>query len=149
MAYQRNPPSDIPIVQRPPTRLVASDTISIGAGKAIPFYGSNNRQDRIEIIVTNLDLQTLIKIQKLNGVNAMTVFPQTAEGLETNDDVQVYNGGANAVNVEVCEIYPDDGNRHGLPRLAVPGAGAGAGAGAGTGTGGGGRPAGGGGAQPP
>src|SRR6266568_678119 len=116
-----NPPSQIPLVQRPPTRIVASGTITVAANGGVQaFVGSNARQDRIAIIVTNLDAVLSLKVQTLNGLNCATIFAQLPWGLETSADIQIQNPNGSDISIEVCELYPDIGNAHGVPqRLAA------------------------------
>src|SRR5436190_12618210 len=98
MATASNPPQNLPIVQRIPTRLVPSGTLTINAGAKVQFPGSNARQDRVQVVITNLDGSQLVKIQTLAGVNWATVFGQTFMTFETSVDFQIYNPGANSVD---------------------------------------------------
>lgn len=114
-----NPPLNIPLVLRPPTRIVASGTITIAAGSYADFIGSNARQDRIQIIITVLDPVLNLKVQTLNGVNFGTVFALLPWTVETSADIRIYNNNGSDVQLEVGELYPDTGNAHGVPsRLA-------------------------------
>ena len=120
---QWTPPSEIPLVQRPPTRLVASGTFTLLANSstrqdtnaAAYFAGGNNRQERIQIIITNLDAALYIKWQTGNGLNAGSIFAQLPWTIETSADILLYNPNGSNVQVEVCELYPDTGNLHGIP----------------------------------
>jgi hypothetical protein len=103
-----NPASQIPIFQRTPTRLVpGGNDITLLAGTSVQFPGSNQRQDRIIIIFTNLDLGLNLTIRNFAHVNCFTVFPQQAEIIESNADMEIYNGGALSMVVQVCEFYAD------------------------------------------
>jgi hypothetical protein len=132
-----NPPSNLPIVQRPPTRIVASDTLTIAAGTSKQFIGSNGRQDRVQFIVTNLDSLNSVKLQALNGRNFGTVFPLGNLTVETSADLQIYNPNGSDIQVEVCELYPDIGNLNGVPQSLAATLAGGAPSGGGAATGGG------------
>lgn len=149
-----NPPLPFQIVQQVDTRMVPSGTISIAAGKSVLVYGSNGRQNRVFVVITNLDLQILLKVQSTGGLNGLTVFPQTNIILSSSFDFVLFNPDpTNAINVEVGEFYPDTGNLNTIPQFQRPGAGPAGGAASGGapggGGGGGGYPGGsGGGTQP-
>jgi hypothetical protein len=115
-----------PMVQRPPTRIIASGTITITAGKSAAFGGSNSRQDRFQFVVTNLDAALSVKLQTLSGANFATVFPQRSVTIQSSADFIVANPNGSDVQVEVCELYPDIANlSQNQPRLAaVPAGGA-------------------------
>jgi uncharacterized membrane protein YgcG len=121
---------NIPIVNRPPTRLVASGTITINAGASATFPGLSARQDRLQIVITNLDVASSVKVQTMAGTNFATIFPQRNITIETNADIQINNPSGAPVQVEVCELYIDLGNQiygsGGVPAKAVGGSGGGA-----------------------
>lgn len=142
-----NPPQPVPIVQRIPTRIVPSGTITLNAGASQTFPGSNNRQDRVQFVITNLDGSQLLKLTTTNGGIWGSVLASTKETYETSADIVVLNPGSNSVQFEVGEFYPDTGNYNAVPlfqqgNAAVPAAGAGA-AGSGSGSAGSGAAAGG------
>jgi uncharacterized membrane protein YgcG len=143
-----NPPSIVPLVQRPPTRIVASGTLSLAAGASVTIPGGNARQDRIQVIVTNLDTILNLTLQTVNGQDWATVFAALPWTVETTADFVIYNPNGSAVSYQVGELYPDTGNAHGIPRtLAAPGGGGG-GTGGTSGGGGTGGTSGGGGTPP-
>src|SRR5215471_7875427 len=111
---QKNPSLGLPLVLRPPTRIVPSGTLTLTAGTSAQYSGSNQRQDRIEFIITNLDSSNNLKLQK-NGQYYMTIFASSNISLETNDDITVVNASSGSVQYEVCELYPDTGNFNQAP----------------------------------
>lgn len=136
--------TSIPYFQRPPTRLVASGTITVAAGTATTFSGTNARQTRYQIIITNLDPLSSLKVQTLAGVNFCTVFPLCNITIETGADLKLQNPTGGDISAEVTELYPDTGN---LPRPTASGGAKSAG-GAGTAPAGGGTAPSGGGSAP-
>lgn len=133
----------VPLIQRVPTKIVASGTLTLNGANPTQFFGSNTRRDRIQFVVTNLSNAVLIQVQTVNGVPWMTVFPQRVITIESGDDFQLCDPtGAGGVQFQVGELYPDTGNLHGVtpvnPGAVPPGPAGGAGAGAGAGAGGGG-----------
>src|ERR1041384_2474082 len=116
-----NPPLWFPIVQQLPTRLVASGTISIGTLASELFAGSNNRQDRGAIVISNLDLAIELKLQTANGQNWGTVQPKTTVTFATSADIRIYNpDSTNSCDIEVGEFYPDTGNQNAVPQFQKP-----------------------------
>ena len=152
-----NPPGPIPLVQRQPTRLLPSGLITLGAvGSAtatITIPGSDKKQDRLQIVITNMDPALYLLWGTPNGQVAGAIFAQLPWTLEVSFDVMISNPNGSPVNLYVGEIYPDTGNQHGVPLLRAqangsPGAGGAGGTGGTGGTGGsGGGTSGGGGAS--
>jgi len=102
--------------------MVPSGTITLGAGASQTFPGTNSRQNRVQIVITNLENvggQNL-KIQSANAVNGATVFPQTAETFETSADIVIFNPGSNSMDFEVMEFYPDAGFANAVPQFQTP-----------------------------
>lgn len=112
-----NPAQQFQISQRIPTRIVPSGTITLTAGSSQTFAGSNARQDRVQIVVTNLDGSQNLKVRSANNISALTVFPQTSITIETSADVVIYNPGSNSMDFEVLELYPDTGFVHAVPKI--------------------------------
>ena len=135
MAY--NTPSEVPIVQRPPTRIVPGGIVTVPAGKSLQFPGSANKQARIQFFATCMDAGLPLYLQTFNGGNFLPLFPQRPLTIETDDDIQIFNPNATDVQAMVGELYPGTGNMYGVPRrlaAAIAGGGAGAGTGSGSGT---------------
>lgn len=121
------------------TRIVPAGITNLGAGQAAQFIGVNERQDRVQFQVTNMDANLPLYVQSLNGVTFDVLYPQQTHAYPTSADLQVYNPNAQGVNFTAGELYPD---RHvnpapPPPKSAAGGAG-GSGSGSGSGTGGGG-----------
>ena len=90
---------------RIPTRIVPTvGTLLAGATKQ--FLGRNNRQDRVQFNLTNMDPTQVLWLQTSNGVNCVPVYPQRTFAIETTADLQLYNPNANPVQYAVCELYP-------------------------------------------
>jgi hypothetical protein len=97
-------------VQSISSRLVATGTVTLLAGATDTYIGKNNRQDRLQFIVTNLDASAMLKLQTTAKVNLATLFPQRSFIIETRADLKIYNPNGSSVQYEVCELYPDTGN---------------------------------------
>lgn len=139
MAYQSNPPSPVPPVQRPPTRIVPTVVTlaaSGSAGSSVNVPGSNARQDRLQFVITVMDPTLAVDLQTLNGVNFGAAFAQRPLTIETSDDFVVSNPNNATVAIRIAELYPDTGNAHGLPRSIAAPAGGGGTSGGGTTSGG-------------
>jgi len=132
-----NPPSNIPLVIRPPTRLAPTPPFTLTAnGGFVDFVGSNGRQDRIQIVVTNMDPALYIYWGTLSGAICGAIFAQLPWTLETSADIRLINPQGSDITVIVSELYPDIGNMHGVPQRLAKQIAGGAPAGGGTTSGG-------------
>ncbi|HEV2210084.1 MAG TPA: hypothetical protein VG167_14990 [Verrucomicrobiae bacterium] len=129
----------VPMVTGIPTRVKASGIIVITANNVsgtFVFYGSDHKQTRVALTVTNMDAANAIYLATLAGAVWAVIYPQRAFTLVCSDDFQILNPNGVNVNACVAEQYPDTGNLHtnwpvfGVPArsAAAPGAGGGGGA---------------------
>jgi hypothetical protein len=93
-----------------PTRSVPTGTYSLAAYESLPLAGTNGRQGRYLLVVCNLNAAGLaVKLRSTNGVNMHTYFASTSIGLPVSGDVVLYNPNATPVEVEVLELFYDEG----------------------------------------
>lgn len=118
--FQANPPSVVQPVRRQPTRIVPTETILGAAGSGtdvLTLIGSNNRQDRLQIVITCMDPTLYLDLRVLPGGAGSAwgaAFAQRPITFETSFDFVISNPNASPVTVRVAEFYPDIGNFHGI-----------------------------------
>jgi hypothetical protein len=100
--------------------MVASGTITLTTGTGQTFPGTNARQARVQLIVTNLSGGDILKVQSANGTNGASVQPSTSLTFETSADVIIFNASANSIDFEVLELYPDPGFANLVPLFQTP-----------------------------
>jgi len=94
-----------------PSRCIGSGTQTLLTGTTAIYAGTNSRQPRRQIIVTNVSIAGDLKIQDAKGVNLTTVFPRVALTIETSDDLIISNTSGGSIVYEVCEIFFDEGTQ--------------------------------------
>lgn len=118
--FQANPPSPVQPVRRQPTRIVPTETILGAAGSGtdvLTLIGSNNRQDRLQIVITCMDAALYLDLRVLPGGTGSAwgaAFAQRPITFETSFDFVISNPNNSPVTVRVAEFYPDTGNLHGI-----------------------------------
>lgn len=134
-------PNAVSSVTLIPTRLVGNGSQSILAGASVSWPGVVSRQQRVRFVVTNLDptASNWLKIVDSRGQILTTAFPQVPIGIDSTDDISIYNPQGTPISYEFMEWYADTAFSHGLPQPARLAGGSGAGgSGSGTGSAGGG-----------
>lgn len=119
-----------------PLRIKATGTITLAAAGSLSLPGQYSRQDRYQIIVTNLDTNLDLQLRDSQGRVLLTIFPRTALTMLSAESLELKNPDAGAtLSCHVTELFYDEGTAADLYAEAVRAAGAGA-IGGGTTTGG-------------
>lgn len=93
-----------------PTRIVASGIVAQAAGTGTVYSGTNGRQGRYAILVSNLDAANKLYLRTGSGVELGVIWPSVTEIFPISEDVEVWNPNGVQVSFIVGQLFLDQGN---------------------------------------